>query len=845
MIPITSTIGGLPPGGPVTGAEVLEAEQDGVSVRLPASALRGQTGAAGLSAYQVAVADGFSGTVTQWLASLDGDKGDEGEQGVEGKSAYQVAVDTGFVGTEAAWLLSLKGAKGDQGDQGETGPSAFEVAVAGGFEGTEAEWLLTLKGDTGVQGDQGIQGIPGVSITAKGSVATVDEIPAASEANKGWLYTVAATGHAYLSTGATWVDQGNLRGETGAQGIQGIPGIQGPAADTLAIEAIEAEAEQSKLAAAQSAIDSESSALAALSAGKVFGTANLALVSADPVIGVEDIFWVRPNATDALTRMTAYRRTGAGTTTDDYVAVQSFNTGSEFDLLNNRFKGDISMLDPAQYKRSGYAYAVVGSNRRLIEKRSPNYQRDLVGPLRVDSLNGITYLDSGQWARSGVRRGVIGSDRRKIEVETSSAFVFDKPVSAPNLLEAITSQQWARCGNPKVTIGSDRRILVNPATPSVVAEATPSTTDLYVAYSDDDGTGKQAVYAEERKTGKRLLLSSAGANNTNPRIEGNAVIWSSDRASAAPSGLYWSRPDVANEHPVRPLRALACFGDSLTAQNWMAQLATATPTPIAATAYNFGRSGETSLAVASRYGAYENLYTVSGGVIPASGAVTVTNVGKGNPLSRFANVATTLVVYLNGVFGTLHFDGVSTTTFTRMTSGSAVPSPGNVRCVWAPSPTGDNNPTTEAGFIPNYADMVLVAFAGRNNTVPVQFVLNDFQAMFDAIPTLTRRFLFMPYLPAAGAGEIMGTGAYKNRQDLVSAMLARWPDNTLDLLPAMQAAHDPGQPQDVTDVANDVTPSSLMKVTDVPADYIHPNAAGRVVIANAVAAFLNSKGFLQ
>jgi hypothetical protein len=699
-------------------------------------------------------------------------------------------------------------------------------------------------GAPGAPGNPGLNGNNGISIVAKGSVATVDLIPAASEANKGWLHTVAATGHSYISNGLTWIDQGDLRGEQGAQGIPGNQGIQGPPADTVVIQGIADTAEQSKVAAAQSATDAETSALAALSAGVVFGTANAALVSADPVVDVEDIFWVRPNATDALTRMTAYRRIGAGTTALDYEPLQSFNSGTEFDNLAKRFKGDISTLDPAQYKRSGYAYAVVGSDRRLIEKRSNSYQRDLLGPLRVPSINGITYLDQ-RWSRSGIRRGVVGSDRRKIEVESSTNFLFDKPISAPNLLEAIVSQRWARSGKPKATIGSDRRLLSDAAAPAVAAAATPAVTDLYVAYSDNDGTGSQAVYAEQRKTGKRLKLSAAGSNNTNPRIEGNAVIWTSDRAGGAPSGLYWSKPDVVDEHPVRPLRALACFGDSLTAQNWMADLATATPTPVAATAYNFGRSGETSTAVASRYGAYENLYTVAGGSIPASGPVTITNVGKGNMLFRFANVATTLVGYLNGIFGTFVFDGASTTTFTRMTAGDAVASPGNVRASWAPSPTGDNNPAVESGLITNFADMVLIAFMGRNNTIPVQFVLNDFQAMFDRIPTLARRFVFMPYLPAAGAGEIIGTGAYKNRQELVAAMFARWPDNTLDPLPAMQAAYNSGQPQDVTDVANGVTPSSLMKVTDVPADYIHPNAAGRVVIANAVAAFLTSKGFLQ
>lgn len=39
-------------------------------------------------------------------------KGDPGPAGPSGLSAYQVAVANGFVGTEAAWLLSLKGATG-------------------------------------------------------------------------------------------------------------------------------------------------------------------------------------------------------------------------------------------------------------------------------------------------------------------------------------------------------------------------------------------------------------------------------------------------------------------------------------------------------------------------------------------------------------------------------------------------------------------------------------------------------------------------------------------------------------------------------------------------------------
>lgn len=84
----------------------------------------------GLSAYQLAVKNGYEGTEEQWLASITG---------VEGKSAYQVAQAEGYDGTEEQWLASLKGAKGDQGK------SAYQVAQDGGYTGTEAQWLESLK----------------------------------------------------------------------------------------------------------------------------------------------------------------------------------------------------------------------------------------------------------------------------------------------------------------------------------------------------------------------------------------------------------------------------------------------------------------------------------------------------------------------------------------------------------------------------------------------------------------------------------------------------------------------------------------------------------------------------
>lgn len=66
---------------------------------------------------------------------------------VSGMSAYEVAVANGFVGTEEAWLASLKGergAKGEQGEPGETGASAYELWLTEGNTGEKTDFFADL-----------------------------------------------------------------------------------------------------------------------------------------------------------------------------------------------------------------------------------------------------------------------------------------------------------------------------------------------------------------------------------------------------------------------------------------------------------------------------------------------------------------------------------------------------------------------------------------------------------------------------------------------------------------------------------------------------------------------------
>lgn len=72
----------------------------------------------------------------------NGEDGDKGDTGDTGKSAYEIAVDEGFDGTVQEWLESLKGDKGDTGEPGAQGEPGQDGAD--GF-GTEEQYNALLS----------------------------------------------------------------------------------------------------------------------------------------------------------------------------------------------------------------------------------------------------------------------------------------------------------------------------------------------------------------------------------------------------------------------------------------------------------------------------------------------------------------------------------------------------------------------------------------------------------------------------------------------------------------------------------------------------------------------------
>lgn len=95
--------------------------------------IQGPAGAAG--------ADGADGAVgPQGPQGDPGADGAVGPQGVDGLSAYEVAVADGFVGDETAWLASLVGPQGPQGDPGADGAVGPQgPAGADGADGADGQ----------------------------------------------------------------------------------------------------------------------------------------------------------------------------------------------------------------------------------------------------------------------------------------------------------------------------------------------------------------------------------------------------------------------------------------------------------------------------------------------------------------------------------------------------------------------------------------------------------------------------------------------------------------------------------------------------------------------------------
>lgn len=131
-----------------------EAGQQGLQGPIGPTGPKGDTGPKG--------ADGLQGPI-----GPQGLQGERGHDGLNGRSAYEIAVANGYTGDEEQWLASLKGRDGSPARDGRNGLSAYELADGELLFGTVGKWLESLKGAKGDTGPKGADGRDGVGIPQK------------------------------------------------------------------------------------------------------------------------------------------------------------------------------------------------------------------------------------------------------------------------------------------------------------------------------------------------------------------------------------------------------------------------------------------------------------------------------------------------------------------------------------------------------------------------------------------------------------------------------------------------------------------------------------------------------
>ena len=223
---------------------------------------RGDTGSSGKSAYELAVEQGFQGTLTEWLDSLKGQSGGAGSAGNDGvgiasitKTGTDGLVDTYTItftngstttftitngengttpsapevtinaqgywvinGTPTSTLATAEDGKTPyieggywyidgvptgvkaQGDDGDEGKSAFDIYKEQNpsFTGDEADWLETLKGQDGTDGATWLSG----------------DVAPTTEGKDGDFYLDESTFDIYKNTDGTWNKIGTLSADT-------------------------------------------------------------------------------------------------------------------------------------------------------------------------------------------------------------------------------------------------------------------------------------------------------------------------------------------------------------------------------------------------------------------------------------------------------------------------------------------------------------------------------------------------------------------------------------------------------------------------------------------------------
>ncbi|HBY5163631.1 TPA: hypothetical protein MIW77_28705 [Klebsiella pneumoniae] len=477
-----------------------------------------------------------------------------------------------------------------------------------------------------------------------------------------------------------------------------------------------------------------------------------------------------------------------------------------------------------------------------------------INGIPVKSVDNVDYLNSDEYAGALFDSALVSENLRWLMGWIGDRAFFKKVTLGSLLASIIDVDSLTIAGVPYQSYLADASEFEGSVLVSAVldennriisglsegGEIYPEEENDFRAFVDDKNLKVLNIHTA------RMAVFATDTDFTNVRNESDYFVFNSPSSDAV-AGEIMSPYNAWLPVSEYGRKTLALWGHSFIGNNtsFSLKLSQLTGYP----AYNFGRSGATSVAIALRNGAYTKNYQPAGGVIPATGDVALTPAQPG-PLQIVGDVAAEdgLRCSLAGIDGVINWTGTEMI-FTRSEAGSAV-------SVTGPTPLEVYPYTTrEIGDIPlatrydQHRESVNILWIGRNNASSIMQILSDMKAITDRLARQNRRFVVLPEFPMAS--EVIGTNGQAQVMYLNSELKRLYPGNYceingVDLLQNFKNHYNPDYPQDVEDIANGITPTSLRQDTLHPSQSLRPNAlfVGTEVNAIFVHQFMVSKGWL-
>lgn len=516
-----------------------------------------------------------------------------------------------------------------------------------------------------------------------------------------------------------------------------------------------------------------------------------------------------------------------------------------------------------EYKDSGVEEAILDENKKILLSRKGVewfFQKIKTGEISADefsaeilsgndilisgqSLLGIvpflqasTFVDISEFSDSGYDSATFSENNRIIVGIKGTTIYFSKIVVDDAVIEGsdfteikgvtdalsplpesvtfLSPDEYADSGY--ISASTSENLVVIESLKS--SDLTNSDQPDYIAFSEEKG-GYEQVFLFDRDTGQQVRVTNTSSNETLPRVDGDKVIWQSDReTNRAPGGQYYCYINDLTEHSVMARPIICGWGHSMVDNP---RMLTRLQELTGYTAYNFGKSSRTSVGTAAAQGGRRAYYVPVGGSIPASGSVTLSPANPG-PLSYFANAAASTPFHgsLAGIPGNFSWDGTNAT-FTRDASGDAVSVPVAVPFICDPVTTGAITGGIPAGTsFPLHPECINIFWMGRNNISQSMRILSDTIGVVEYLKSLGQKVIILPDFNSSV--EPRGSAGYANVMLSNSMIKKKYPElwceiDSVDMRENFVNNYNPAYSQDVSDFGNDIPPTSLKY------DGLHPS----------------------